>query len=69
MAQFSAMPVGKNKELLLQAKPVAKSSEYTSNSLNSNSLNMRISIRKRPVLPLQSLYLAPCAFSEPLRDD
>lgn len=71
MGQFSTMPVGKNKEVFLQVKPVAKSSEHTSKSLNSNSLNMRISIRKRPVLPLQSLYLARCALNEfrPLRDD
>lgn len=30
MAQFSTMPVGKNKELFLQAEPMVKSSEHTS---------------------------------------
>lgn len=72
MAQYSTIPVGKNKkEYFLQAKPVAKSSKHTSKGLKSNSLNMWISFCKRPVLPLQTLYLPRCALSEfrPLRDD
>lgn len=56
-------------QTLLRAKPEANSSEHTSKSLNS--LNMWISIRKRPVLPLQSLDLARCALNDfrPLTDD